>query len=145
MARHQSSCKQVCTIQIKMTANTLQIPHMVKAWAAHCWCMWTEGEIFVKYYSKISCCLSVQPVQLLPSRNIWRHISLIWPFPIDTVTPHGLLMLQNCFLDFAVEHWFGCRNTEPGFPGDLGAIEVWLIDMLYVHDVSSLNLHLLCL
>ena len=25
--------------------------------------------------------LSVQPVQLLPSRNIWRHISLIWPFP----------------------------------------------------------------
>ena len=26
-------------------------------------------------------CLSVQPVQLLPSRNIWRHISLIWPFP----------------------------------------------------------------
>ena len=26
-------------------------------------------------------CLSVQPVQLLPSRNIWRHISLLWPFP----------------------------------------------------------------
>ena len=26
-------------------------------------------------------CLSIQPVQLLPSRNIWRHISLIWPFP----------------------------------------------------------------
>ena len=26
-------------------------------------------------------CLSVQPVQLLPSRNIWRHISLTWPFP----------------------------------------------------------------
>ena len=24
--------------------------------------------------------------------------------PIDTVTPHGLLMLLNCFLDFAVEH-----------------------------------------
>ena len=28
-----------------------------------------------------SCCLSVQPLQLLPLRNIWRHISLIWPFP----------------------------------------------------------------
>ena len=26
-------------------------------------------------------CLSVQPVQLLPSRNIWRHTSLIWSFP----------------------------------------------------------------
>ena len=28
--------------------------------------------------------------------------------PIDTVTPHGLSMLRNCYLDFAVEHWFGC-------------------------------------
>ena len=26
-------------------------------------------------------CLSVQPFQLLPSRSIWRHISLSWPFP----------------------------------------------------------------
>ena len=26
-------------------------------------------------------CLSVQPFQLLPLRNIWRHISLTWPFP----------------------------------------------------------------
>ena len=25
--------------------------------------------------------MSVQEVQLLPLRNIWRHISLIWPFP----------------------------------------------------------------
>ena len=29
-----------------------------------------------------------------------------------------------------VEHWFGCRATEPGFAGDIGAIEVWLIDWL---------------
>ena len=39
-------------------------------------------------------------------------------------------MLRNCFLDFAVEHWFGCRATEPGFAWDIGAIEVWLIDWL---------------
>ena len=26
-------------------------------------------------------CLSFQPIQLLPSRNIWRYISLTWPFP----------------------------------------------------------------
>ena len=26
------------------------------------------------------------------------------PFPIDTGMPNGLLMLWNCFLDFAVEH-----------------------------------------
>ena len=34
--------------------------------------------------------------------------------------PDGLLMLRNCFLDFAVEQWFGCRATEPGFAGDIG-------------------------
>ena len=55
--------------------------------------------------------------------SLWFGLS-----PIDTVTPHGLLTLRNCFLDFAVEHWFGCRATEPGFAGDIGAIEVWLID-----------------
>ena len=37
-------------------------------------------------------------------------------------------MSRNCFLDFAVEHWFGCRATEPGFTEDIGAMEVWLID-----------------
>ena len=31
-------------------------------------------------FGTTSHCLSVQPVQLLPSRNIWRHISFIWPF-----------------------------------------------------------------
>ena len=54
--------------------------------------------------------------------------------PIDTVTLHGLLMLGNCFLDFAVEHWFGCHATEPGFAGDIGAIKVWLIDWLIDWD-----------
>ena len=39
-------------------------------------------------------------------------------------------MLRNYFLDFAVEHWFGCRATEPGFARDIGAIEVSLIDWL---------------
>ena len=28
---HENSCKQFCTIQIKVTENTPQIPHMVKA------------------------------------------------------------------------------------------------------------------
>ena len=36
----------------------------------------------------------------------------------------GLLMLRKCFLDFAVEHRFGCHATGPGFAGDIGAIEV---------------------
>ena len=48
-------------------------------------------------------------------------------------------MLRNCFLDFAVEHWFG---TEPGFAGDIGAIEVWLIDWLNVFNtwISSASM-----
>ena len=47
--------------------------------------------------------------------------------PVDTSMPDGPLMLQNCFIDFAVEHWFGCHATEPGFTGDIGSIEIWLI------------------
>ena len=50
------------------------------------------------------------------------------PPPIDTVMPDGLLMLRDCFFDFAAEHWFGYRATEPGFAGDIGAKKVWLID-----------------
>ena len=38
------------------------------------------------------------------------------------------LMLRNCFIDFAVKHRFGCRATEPGYVGDIGAIEIRLID-----------------
>ena len=48
-------------------------------------------------------------------------------------------MLRNCFLDFAVEHWFGCRTTELGFAGDIGAIEVWLIDSLILLFVLVLQ------
>ena len=56
--------------------------------------------------------------------------------PIDTIMPHGLLMLRNCFLYFAVEHWFGCRAIEYGFAGDIGAIEVWLIDWLIGYELT---------
>ena len=50
-------------------------------------------------------------------------------------------MLRNCFLDFAVEHWFGCRATEPRFAGDIGAIEIWLIDwLIYLHSMLATSL-----
>ena len=81
-------------------------------------------------FGTTSLCLSVQPFQLLPLRNIWRYISLTWPFPHRNRHAPGLLMLRKCFLNFAVKHWFGCRATEPDFVGDIGAIEVWLIDWL---------------
>ena len=37
--------------------------------------------------------------------------------------------LWNCFINFAVEHWFGCRATEPDYTGDICVIEIWLIDL----------------
>ena len=39
-------------------------------------------------------------------------------------------MLHNCFIDFDFDYQFGCRATEPGFAGKVGAIEIWLIDQL---------------
>ena len=60
-------------------------------------------------------CLSVQPFQLLLSRNISKHISLTWSFPpLNMSTPDSPLMLRSCFIDFAVEQRFGCCATEPG-------------------------------
>ena len=55
--------------------------------------------------------------------SLWLDLS-----PLDTVTPDGPLTLWNCFINFAVEHWFGCHATEPGFARDIGAIEIWLVD-----------------
>ena len=56
-----------------------------------------------RLFGTTSHCLSVQPVQLLRLRNIWKkNTSLLCGLsPIDIVTPQGLLMLRNCFLDFA--------------------------------------------
>ena len=39
-------------------------------------------------------------------------------------------MLRNLFINFAVEHWFGCRATEPEYAGDIGAIDIWVPDWL---------------
>ena len=55
--------------------------------------------------------------------SLWLGLS-----PIDTRTLDSSLMPRNCFTDFAVEHRFGCGTTEPGFIGDIGVREIWLID-----------------
>ena len=61
-------------------------------------------------------CLSIQPFQLLPLRNIWRQFSLTWPFPHRY--RHVLSLVDVVELDFTVEHWFVCRvplsRTLPG-------------------------------
>ena len=71
---------------------------------------------------------SVHPLQFPPSGNVSRQIFLTWPFLIDIGMPDDLLTLWNCFIDFAVENWCGCRANEPGYAGDIGIIEIWLID-----------------
>ena len=58
------------------------------------------------------------------------HLVRLGPSPIDTGTPDGPLMLRNCFFDFAVEHWFGCRTNERSFDGDISAINIRLSDWL---------------
>ena len=44
--------------------------------------------------------------------------------------PNGLLMVRDSLNDFVFEHRSGCCPTEPGYAGDIGAIESWLIDWL---------------
>ena len=43
------------------------------------------------------CPFSCYLQEISEDASLWFGLS-----PIDTVTPHGLLMLRNCFLDFAV-------------------------------------------
>ena len=87
-----------------------------------------------RLFGTTSHCLSVHPILFLPSRtsedtSLWLGLT-----PIDTGIPDSLLMLWNCFLDLAVEYWFGCRATEPGFAGDIGTnhrtLIAWLINWL---------------
>ena len=61
------------------------------------------------------------------------------PHPVDTGVPYCLLMLRNDFSDFAFESRSGGCATEPGYAGDIGAIESWLIDWLkYVINFAGL-------
>ena len=67
--------------------------------------------------------------------NLWLGLSSC---PIDTGTPNGPLILQNCFFNFTVEDRFGCCAIEPGFVGDMGTMEIWLIDRNGGHHVLDL-------
>ena len=85
-------------------------------------------------FGTICRCLSIQPFQLLLSRNISKHISLTlhqhtrWPVDVTELLHQGI----------AVEHQFGCLTTEPGFAGDIGAAEIWLIDEFWGSTVHCI-------
>ena len=63
-------------------------------------------------------------------KNLKIHLfDLAFP-PIDTSTLDGPLMLHNCYIDFAVEHWFSCHTTGPGSAGDIDGIEFDWFDFI---------------
>ena len=66
----------------------------------------------------------------LISHGSWR-IKWNW---IQIKQNYSLLGKHN---DFVFEHQSGCCATEPGYAGDIGAIEIWLIDLF-------IDLHAVC-
>ena len=61
---------------------------------------------------------------------------------IDSNTHGSPLMLLKWFIDFPFKHRFGYRATEPGFPGDIGTEEIWLIDWLICELLKLINVSL---
>ena len=71
------------------------------------------------------------------SGTAWHNAGLYWSLAqVSIPALYGIyflvsihtMMLQNCFIDFAVEHQFECRAAEPGFARHIGTIEIWLIN-----------------
>ena len=61
------------------------------------------------------------------SQNIPFQLGLS---PVDTGVPNWLLMLRNSLSNLVFKHRSDCCSTEPGYTGDIGAIEIWLFDWL---------------
>ena len=96
--------------------------------------------LVLRLFGTTSRCMSIQPLQLLPSRNIWRHISLIWPFsnrhrhawwPVDvTELFHRLwcwrLIRLSPHLAWLCREYWGYRNLID-----------WLIHLLQRKDCQA--------
>ena len=74
---HESSSKQFSSIQIKVTTNTPQIPHIVKVWVTDYRNMRAEGEIFIKYYTKITSRFSRDSFDT--EKLNWKHREVFAP------------------------------------------------------------------
>ena len=90
-------------------------------------------------------CLPVQPFRLLPSSNIWRHISLIWPFPHRLQHARWPVDVTELFLQFLL------LNADSAVaPLSLASLKIlvlqkfdWLIDYRYHHLIPLPRLWLL--
>ena len=107
------------------------------------WSLWSRPTQVPEYstlvpglFGTTSHCPSLQPFQLLPSRNIWRHISLTWLFPRGHQHAHWpvnvteLLHRICCWaLILLSHHW---AWLCPG----IFAIQKfdWLIELFFVHS-----------
>ena len=74
-----------------------------------------------KYSSSLSVTRIWSIVKQKTSQNIPFRLGLP---PVDTGVPNSLLMLQNSLNDFVFEDRSGCCATDPGYTGDIGAIEI---------------------
>ena len=83
--------------------------------------------------------LSIQPFQLLPSRNISRHISLTWPFPLrdwHNRWPIDVMELHRscCWTPI----WLSRRHWAWFLPGTLALRKFdWLIHVLLSRTVTT--------
>ena len=95
---------------------------------------WHTGQGKHKWYRRKICYFpnKVQHSFFLPFilRTSLQHVGRLQRSQLNNINADGLL-LPNSFIDFAFRHWFGCCATEPGYPGDIGAVEIWLIDWLF--------------
>ena len=80
---------------------------------------------------------------IAPTCSSLKYWLLFWPtygsilLINEKASSWGIFMLmfcvwlsKHCYWFYFAEHWFGCHATELGFAGDIGAIEIWLIDLL---------------
>ena len=90
-----------------------------------------------RLFGTTSRCLSVQLFQLLPLRNIWRHISLIWPFPHryrHSPWPVDVTELFPRFYHWTLiwlsRHWAWLRQGYWHYRSLIDWLIDWLIDIL---------------
>ena len=70
--------------------------------------------------------LSVRSANLVATfrRRLKTYLFRLGLPPVDTGVPYCLLMLRNSLNDFVFEQRSGRCATEPGYAGDIGAIEI---------------------
>ena len=86
----------------------------------------------IKINASARACMSVRSDTSVATfgRRLTTYIFWLGLLPVDTSVPDGLLMLRNSCVNFTIEHWSGCCSADPGIAGDIGAIEIGLIDWL---------------